>query len=181
MELGAIAHWTSSQKGRRKLRYSAASLTSAVVGQALLAVAFGGFRWPARSANLFAWGMASLTSYHLSRAWVWRQEGRSHPLREVLPFCVLALTGLAVSTLAVELAESFTSGSSMSHGFRTVVIMLASLSSFFGVWILKYLILDRLVFVHDAAGPAAAAKRRPAGPSLATELAPAVDSRIVGE
>lgn len=174
-----MAHWTNSAKGRRKLRYSAASLTSAIVGQALLALAFGGFRWPALSANLFAWGMASLTSYHLSRAWVWRQEGRSHPLREVLPFCVVALTGLAVSTLGVELAESFTTGTSMSHGFRTIVIMLASLSSFFGVWILKYLILDRLVFVQDAAEPAGAVKRGPAGGS--SELAPAVGSRIAGE
>lgn len=146
----ALAHWTRSQQGRRKLRYSAASVTSALVGQVILAMAFGGFRLSARSANLFAWCLASLTSYHLTRVWVWGRGGRSDLLREVLPFWVLAVTGLAVSTLSVVLAENRTARMTTSHGVRTTVVMGASLLSVAGVWVVKYLVLDRYVFSRTA-------------------------------
>ena len=143
-----VRRWGRSQGGRRKLRYGAASVLSAAIGQAVLMVAFGAFRWSALSASLFAFAVGAVSSYHLNRMWVWGRVGRSDLLREIIPFWVVAAAGLAVSTVAIVVAEGRAALVTQSHALRTAVVMTASCASVVVVWLLKYLILDRYVFVH---------------------------------
>lgn len=136
-----------SFSGRRKLRYAAASVSSAVVGQAVLLSAFGAFRWSARDASLLSFLVAAGLSYHVNRAWVWGRRGRSHLLREVVPFWTIAAVGLALSMTGIVLAEQAAASMTANHALRTGAVMGASCASVLTVWALKYLVLDRYVFV----------------------------------
>lgn len=146
-----IEDWARSPEGARKLRYSASSVVSAVSGQATLAVGFGVLRWPAALANLFGFSIAVLVSYQLNRSWVWRRDGRSDVLREIVPFALLAVTGLLLSSLAVALAAERAAQLSLGQAARTVLVMTASMVSVVAVWAVRFLVLDRLVF-GDGAG-----------------------------
>lgn len=110
-------------------------------------MAFGGLRWSAASAAVFSFTVGALASYHLNRMWVWERAGRSSLLREVIPFWVLAGVGLALSTAMVVLAEHVCAQITSNHGIRTLTVMVASVVSVLPVWLLKYLVLDRFVFV----------------------------------
>jgi putative flippase GtrA len=142
---GAV--WLRSPGGRKTARYLVASLASVVVGQAVLAVAFGGLGWSAAAANLLAFAVAAVASYYLNR--VWGRSGRSDMLREVVPFWGVAAVGLLVSSVMVSLVESRTAGAAISHGTRTVLVMAGAFASVGVVWFVKFLILNRFVFAHD--------------------------------
>lgn len=143
---GDLLAWGRTTTGRRKLRYVAASVYSAIVGQVALLVAFGGLRWSAGAAAVFSFAVAAVASYHLNRIWVWERAGRSDLLREVVPFWIVAAVSLALTTAVIVGAEHLASRMTEVHWIRTAAVMGAAIASVFPVWLVKYLVLDRYVF-----------------------------------
>ena len=117
-------------------RYLLVSVLNVVNHQALLALANSGWGWSGGPANVFAAVFAAIPAYLLSRRWVWRTSG-AHSLRsEILPFWIISLVGLVVSSLLAEVADrSFGAG---------LPVALASITGYFLVWVLKFLVLERL-------------------------------------
>jgi putative flippase GtrA len=143
-----VLNWSRSHEGRKWVRYSMVSIISVIISQVLLAFAFGVLKWTARASNIFAVGLSAFPSYYLNRAWAWGKRGRSHLLKEVVPFWTMALIGLAFSTWAASFAESHADSITSSHFLTTVIVMLASLGAFGILWIGKFVILNKLLFVH---------------------------------
>lgn len=117
-------------------RYAAVSVVNVINHQALLNLANSGWGWSGGQANVFAAVIAAIPGYFLSRQWVWKMQG-AHSIRdEIAPFWILALVGLVVSTVLAEAADRL---------FETWFwVAGASLFGYFLVWILKFIILDRL-------------------------------------
>ena len=132
--------------GQKLVKYTMVSIISVIIGQALLALAFGVFRWSAVTSNLFAVGLSALPSYYLNRAWAWGKRGRSHFLKEVLPFWGMAFLGLLISTLFVQIAEG--RSDHLTHLVQTLVINGASIAAFGVLWVAKFVILNKLMFAH---------------------------------
>ena len=125
-------------------RYLAVSVINLMNHQALLFVANSLWNWSGGWANVFAACIAAVPAYLLSRAWVWEVSGK-HDLRaEVLPFWLLALAGLVVSTGLAEFTDrTFGAG---------VLVNIASLAGYFIVWVVKFVLLDR-IFMTDRGSP----------------------------
>jgi putative flippase GtrA len=85
-------------------------------------------------------------SYLANRSWVWAKTGRSSLVREVVPFWVLSLAGLAASTVAVSWVASFTRGWSTS--LRAIALPAANLCVFGTLWIVQFVLLDRVLFAQ---------------------------------
>jgi putative flippase GtrA len=128
------------------VRYSAVSVISVVVSQVLLLIAFGLLHMSARSANIWAVCLSAIPSYYLNRSWAWGKKGRSHFLKEVVPFWTMALIGLAFSTWAADFAESWAHSAGTSHLVTTLIVMIASLGAFGVLWVAKFIILNKLMF-----------------------------------
>lgn len=166
MTLRTLGGLTRAAASRRTLRYVAASGLSTAFGQVVLVTAFGLLRWSAREAAVCSFVMAAVASYHLNRSWVWGRRGRSDLLREVVPFWAVAAVGLVLSTVGIVLAEEQAAAVTDDRAVRTAVVVVASWAAVAAVWVLKYLVLDRFVFVSpapaaDAAPVVAAAPDRP--------------------
>jgi len=84
--------------------------------------------------------ISAVPAYLLSRHWVWRQRGRNSFTTEVLPFWSMALLGLIISTVAVAIVDDRYDGA--------LPVQLASVASFGVVWVLKFFVLDRLMWRH---------------------------------
>jgi hypothetical protein len=80
----------------------------------------------------------------------WGKNGKSHLWREVVPFWTLAFIGLAFSTWWAVAAESMARHRHLSHGGQTVVVELAVLASYGVLWIGKFVIFNKLLFVHPS-------------------------------
>jgi putative flippase GtrA len=164
--IASVWEWLAGDRGRTFLRYSVASAVSVVGGQVTLALSFGVAGWPAAPSNVLAFAVGGVVSYVLNRRWTWRRSGRSHLMREIVPFWTIAIVGLAVSTIAVDVAERLITEATESRAIQTLVVMAASLASYGALWIVKFLAFDRYVW---RATPSAIDPRRstPSPPSRA--------------
>jgi putative flippase GtrA len=135
-----------SDQGRKMIRYTMVSVISVIVGQVLLLIAFDVFRWSPSWSNIFAVGVSAVPSYFLNRAWAWGKRGRSHLMKEVVPFWGLAFLGLAGSTWAVNIAHHHVHDT--SRAVQTIVVNLANLGAFGALWVAKFIIFNELMFKH---------------------------------
>ncbi len=135
---------TRTPTGQKLVKYAMVSIISVIVGQALLLFALTILDWRAAPSNLFAVAVSSIPAYYLNRAWAWGKRGRSHLMKEVVPFWGLNFLGLVVSTLFVHVAED--QAKSYSERTETLIIMAAALAGFGLLWIAKFVILNKLLF-----------------------------------
>ncbi len=129
------------------IKYASVSVISTVVSQVVLLILFGELRVPAVAANVVASVVATVPSYVLNRRWVWGKSGKSHFWREVMPFWVLSFVGLAFSSLAVWLASEFAHHHHLSHASTTLLVNGANLLSFAILWIVKFVIYNKLFHI----------------------------------
>jgi len=124
------------------------SVFNVVLGEVILGVAFGVMHWTARTAAITSTGIVTIPAYFLNRAWVWGKRGRSHLIREVVPFWILAFAGLAVSVLTAGWAESAGRSITGSRLVQTLIVMAASLAAFGIIWVARFVILNSLLFAE---------------------------------
>jgi len=129
------------QHGAKLLRYCGVSAVNVVTGLSTLAFAHAVLGWSAVASSVSAWAVSTVPAYLLSRHWVWQQRGSHSISAEIMPFWILALAGLAFSTLVVALVALFTD--------KTAMIMLANLGAYGVVWVIKYLVIDNLMWTHQ--------------------------------
>jgi putative flippase GtrA len=107
-------------------------------------------------ANVAATAAGTVPSFELNRRWVWGKQGRRSLHGEVLPFVFLTFLGLALSTISVHFAAAWADDHVATTTVRTLVVQVANLSAFGVVWVLQFVILDRILFgsrpARDEAG-----------------------------
>ena len=140
--------WVSTPTGRKALRYTLVSMVSVVVSQAVLFLSFGVLRLAsAVPCNIIATAVATVPSYYLNRRWAWGKTGRSHLWKEIVPFWGLAFLGLALSILAVDIAETEAPKITSSHLGTAVIVNFSALAAWGVIWIGKFVIFNRLLFI----------------------------------
>ena len=134
----SLGAFTRAQFDRKPVRYSLVSVVAVGVSQLVLILCNGVLGWSPVASNFTAVSIGCIPSYTLNRSWVWGKRGRNHLWREVVPFWALALLGLVFSTVLVHLAASWNDS--------TLVVSAANLTAFGILWVVKYLLLDSLLF-----------------------------------
>jgi putative flippase GtrA len=135
-----------AQHGTKLIRFGAVSAFNVVFGQLMLYGAQVVLGWSPVASNVITVAIGTIPAYVLSRYWVWNKRGRSHFLREVVPFWVLTLIGFVLSTGAVWFVDSRWDPSPL-------MVNMVSLAAFGVVWVAKFVILDRLLFKTEEAAP----------------------------
>lgn len=134
------------------IRYATVSAISALVSLLVLTLVYGVLRlWSAVPSTLFANIVAGFPSYYLNRQWVWGKTGRSHLWREVLPFWTLSIAGIALSIVTAALARDFGQRHHLEHLVFTAVVVGANIAAFGLLWVLKFLIFNRIFIHHPVA------------------------------
>ena len=126
------------------------SVVTTVISVLTLATATAVFGITAWTANVIATTVATIPSYYLNRHWTWGRTGASDPWREVLPFWALAFAGLALSTIAVAVADTWAAAAHLAGAVHTMTLLVAHLSGFGVLWIAQFILLDRVLFGRDA-------------------------------
>lgn len=163
VRVGQIIRHPSSKK---LAKYASVSIISTVVSQVTLLVVYGILHLMAAVwANVLANVVATPPSYYLNRKWVWGKSGKSHVIREIVPFWVLGFMGLALSSLAVYGAEQFAKHHDLSHALTSVLVNAANFVAFGALWVLKFVVYQRLFHVTPVEHPDAAERVEAAEPA----------------
>lgn len=147
--LAALKARSRTPGGRKALRYMTVSAITVAIGQVALFTLYVGMHWTARASNLLACVISGIPSYYLHRRWTWGKKGPSHLLKEVLPFWGLAFLGLAFSTWTADFAESQAHDLTSSRLVQAMIINAAVIGAFGVLWIAKFFIFNKVMFVKD--------------------------------
>jgi putative flippase GtrA len=146
--------------GKKMFRYTMVSVVSTAVSTVVLLLVYGVFRvWTEVPSALFGNLVATVPSYYLNRSWAWGKTGRSHMRREVLPFWTLSIAGMLLSVATESEARHIgLAHFEHDHLARTVLVLGANFLAFGILWVVKFLVFNRL-FKLAPVGHHAAADR----------------------
>jgi putative flippase GtrA len=132
-------------EGMKMIKFTMVSVISALTSLVVLAIVYGVFKlWTEVGCVLFANLTAGVPSYILNRRWVWGKSGRSHLVKEILPFAVISVTGIGFALFTASLAHHFADAHHLHHLVRTLLVEFVNIASFGILWVFKFLILNRL-------------------------------------
>jgi putative flippase GtrA len=137
-----------SPMGQKLFRYSMASVVAVIVSNLSLLIFVGVVRMGVVLASTLATTIAAVPSYQMNRKWAWGKTGKSHLMKEVLPFWGLALLGWAFSTFSVYLMDGYAKHQHFSHLVQTALVVLVYFAAFGVLWVGKFVIFNKLMFVH---------------------------------
>jgi putative flippase GtrA len=139
--------WINTKEGKKILRYSAVSVISTAVSLTVLFIVYGVARvWSEVPSTVFANAVATFPSYWLNRSWAWGKSGRSHLVKEVLPFWVMSALGIAFSIVGATVAHHLGAHSN-DHAYRTALVLVANVVSFAIFWVAKLMVFNRVFHV----------------------------------
>ena len=131
------------EHGVKLLRYCGVSVVNVITGAGTFFICLSVFDLAPLPSNIIAWAVSTGPAYVLSRYWVWEQSG-SHSVRsEIAPFWILALIGLAFSSVCLTIAGTMTE--------RDLILLGVQLVAYGIVWVAKYVVLDQLMWSHSHA------------------------------
>ena len=148
MTLPALREKLRSPMGQKLFRYSMASVVAVIVSNAFLLLFVGVLDMGEVLASTLATTIAAVPSYEMNRKWAWGKSGKSHMMKEVVPFWALALLGWAVSTVAVWWMGRYAKHHHYSHGAKTLAVLIVYFGAFGVLWVAKFMIFNSLMFVH---------------------------------
>jgi len=153
--------------GKKMFRYTMVSVISTAVSTVVLLLVYGVFRvWTEVPSALFGNVVATVPSYYLNRNWAWGKSGRSHLTREVLPFWTLSIAGILLSVATESGARHIgLSHFAHHHVVRTILVLGANFLAFGILWVVKFLVFNRL-FRHHPVNEVPAADARRGDPEL---------------
>jgi putative flippase GtrA len=130
----------------RLFRYAGVSAISTSVSMGILAALVASNAVTAGWANVIATACGTVPSFELNRRWVWGKTGRRSLGREMTPFWALSFLGLGLSTLTVRAATAWATSHHFGSGSRALAATAASLVTFGALWVVQYVLLDRVLF-----------------------------------
>jgi putative flippase GtrA len=119
-------------------KFAGVSLFGTVMSQVLIWWLHGGRGLSGVEANIIAVCVTAVPAFLLNKRWVWSHTGAHSVDKEMLPFWLLSMAGLVLSTLFVWIATAWVDASWM--------VSAANLAGFGVLWVLKFWMLDRFLF-----------------------------------
>lgn len=147
LNLSGVRH----AKVGRLARYASVSVISTATTLSVLGLLVGVIGFPATWANVIAVAIGTVPSFALNRRWVWSYTGPLSPWRQAVPYCVLSFAGLVISTVSVHVVSDATAGS--ARLVHTVAVEVANLGSYGALWLLQFVLCDRVLFRRAGTAP----------------------------
>lgn len=129
-------------------RYSMASVVAVIVSNVCLLIFVGLLKMSVVLASTLATTIAAIPSYEMNRRWAWGKTGKSHLMKEVVPFWGLAILGWAFSTFSVWLMDRYAKSHDFSHLAQTLSVAVVYFAAFGVLWVAKFIIFNKLMFGH---------------------------------
>src|SRR5580692_1066576 len=125
------------------------SVISTAVSLLVIGIVYGALHiWTEVPSTVLGNAVATFPSYWLNRQWAWGKSGRSHFVKEVLPFWVMAALGIAFSIIGAAIAHRIGVHYKLHHLELTLVVLVANFLSFAVFWVVKLLVFNRLFKVE---------------------------------
>jgi putative flippase GtrA len=154
-----LVEWSRTHQGRKLIRFTSVSVVATATSQLGILMFFGVFHvWGIIGSTIAANLVATIPSYHLNRKWTWGKHGRSHLVKEIIPFWTISGMGITFSFFGSLLAKHLVGLHTFPHVSHvaawpfvlvTLIVMAANFISFGIFWVLKLMLFNRIFHVSE--------------------------------
>ena len=130
------------------------SVVATVASQLAFALCYW-FGAAAVVATMVAFLAGAVPNYILNRRWSWRSRG------QMLPYAIIVVGSAIIAALVTTLTSHLVQGID-SHAWKTVLVTGSYFGTYGVLFILKFVLFDRLVFVKPEPAAEAVPARTPA-------------------
>ena len=149
-----------SRLARLFTRFAAGTVVSTACSQLTLVLLFGILETSASVSGGAAFLAGAVPNFLIHRFWTWRRSGPVRMRRELLPYlAVITFNGLVAIGITTGV-DRLVSGTIEDHAVRTAVLAVTFTISYLPLFVLKFALLDRLVFGCSDDNDRRAARRR---------------------
>jgi putative flippase GtrA len=143
----------------RVVRYALGSVLASLVSLVTFVLVYGilGVLSP-RQSSVAASLAGMVPAYFLNRNWAWGRRGRSHFLKEVLPYLAASVLGLVAAMWSVDAASSHVKTLTTDETLRVTLVAMAYAGTYASLWVLKFLFFNVLFARPHQAGGADASQ-----------------------
>jgi putative flippase GtrA len=132
-------------------RYTGSSVIAGVISEAVFVVTYW-FAAVPLAASLLAFVAGAVPNYLMNRYWAWQRRGRPDRTREVLPYVVIVVVTALTAILVTTAADRWVRDHVAAHALQVTLVGAAFLATYGAMFVLKFVLFDRFIFVERAAG-----------------------------
>jgi putative flippase GtrA len=126
------------------LRYAGGSVIATVCSEATFVLLYGLMHAGTTVSSVLAWFAGTVPNYWLNRRWAWGRTGRPSLRREVAPYVAIILATLALATLTTKGLDSWLRHLETAEALRVALVAGGFLGVYVVVFVLRFLLLNRL-------------------------------------
>ena len=135
-----------SRLARLFTRFAVGTVVSTACSQLTLVLLFGVFDASAAVSGAVAFVAGAIPNFLIHRFWTWRRSGPVGMRRELVPYlAVITFSGLVAIGITTGV-DRLLGNAIADRAFHTAVIAVVYGASYLPVFVLKFTLLDRLVF-----------------------------------
>lgn len=132
-------------------RYTGASVIAGVISEVVFVITYW-FGSVPLVASLVAFVAGAVPNYLMNRYWAWQRRGRPNRGREVLPYAVIVVVTALIAILVTTAADRWVHEHVTAHALQVTLVATAFLATYGAMFVLKFILFDRFIFVDRAAG-----------------------------
>ncbi len=155
--IGRVGSLSSSPEGRgtplwrrplalRLARFTAGSAVAAVISEVAFILLYGPLGAGPRVAGVVAFLAGAIPNWGLNRRWTWRRRGRPRLGREVLPYLAVVVCTAVAATALGGVADGWVRGLAAPRSVQVGLVGMAFMLPYGAVFLLKFMLFERLVF-----------------------------------
>jgi putative flippase GtrA len=129
----------------RVVRYTLGSVVASLVSLVTFVLVYGVLDALSPRQSSIAASLAGMVpAYFLNRNWAWGRRGRSHFLKEVLPYLAASVLGLVAAMWSVDAASSHVQALTTDGTLQVTLVAMAYVGTYGALWVLKFLFFNVL-------------------------------------
>jgi len=129
---------------RKVLRYTGGSAVATVCSEVAFLLLYGPLSVGTTWASVLGWLAGAIPNYWLNRSWTWERRGRPSLRGEILPYVAIILITLLIATVVTGWVHGLVEDSGASDTLRWVLVAGSFLGVYIVMFVLRFLLLDRL-------------------------------------
>jgi len=141
-----LRSWYATPDGKKMVRYAMVSVVAVPVSEIGIALGLVVLGLSAGWANVFGNSLGAIPSYYLNRTWVWGKGGRSHLVKEIVPFWTITVVGVVFAGWVGHVVGNWTKRHHWAGAGRVIVLLVANLAAFGVLWVAKYILFNKVLF-----------------------------------
>ena len=130
----------------RLAKFTAGSAVATVISELAFILMYGLLHTGTRLAGLVAFFAGAIPNWTLNRRWTWQRRGRPRLGREVLPYVAVVIATAVAATALSGLADDWVHGLATPRSVQVALVGVAYLLPYGVVFLLKFVLFERVVF-----------------------------------